>query len=76
MPGCDEITFVVVDGSGCLCLGGEWRGQTRRGNSKEVRISQRVPERGGDHGLKKCERRSVGAHPHMAVGGLGLGAQG
>ena len=42
----------------------------------EVRISQRVPKRGGDHGLKKCERRSVGAHPHMAVGGLGLGAQG
>ena len=29
MPGRDEITFVVVDGSGCLCLGGEWRGQTR-----------------------------------------------
>ena len=21
MPGRDEITFVVVDGSGCLCLG-------------------------------------------------------
>lgn len=29
MPGRDEITLIAVDGSGCLCLGGEWRGQMR-----------------------------------------------
>ena len=33
MPGRDEITFVVVDGSGCLCLGGEWR--DRRGEGTQ-----------------------------------------